>query len=157
MLLVIDGYNVLFAKTGLGSPDHTGRDRLTTLVAQYVRDHSDYEAIIFFDSREVHESLRDLQGVKVRFAESADRAILQLLRSGTNPSECIVVTADEKDVGRPAAQLGAKVISPDELARRILRGRSRKRKLRNRQHDQPPLSEQEVEQWMRWFEKKSDK
>ncbi|MDP8254531.1 MAG: NYN domain-containing protein [Candidatus Alcyoniella australis] len=149
MYWLVDGYNVLHARTGLGGPDEAGRQRLVTLLDQYLRQHRADRATVFFDSAERHHFPHPPVAVKVRYSASADDAILDVLHKHPHPAQLTVVSADIKDIGRPAQQLGARLLSPAALAAKLLSGtRPRARKPQKEQ----PLSADQVEDWIEWFQ-----
>jgi len=112
MHYVIDGYNVAHALFGRTARRASPEEMRETLL-RYLRRFSarGRELTVVFDRQTEAPSgaatpgLR-AAGVRVRFAASADEAIVALVREARDPSRIRVVSRDREVIGR-ARQLGA--------------------------------------------------
>lgn len=147
----IDGYNVLHRMKLLrtGSLEE-GREQLVARAAALGRP-----CWIVFDSRERPPGMeRRRRGrVTVEFARdghSADLTILERVRTTPDPGAITVVT-DDRELARKCRDHGARTLSVQQFAERILPGTP------TRGSGSGPLRKHEVEEWLRWFGHAPDK
>lgn len=148
----IDGFNVLHrmpeVKTLLDTDLEEARNRLLRKIAPSVKPAGE-RWIVIFDGTRVTRYMAPGH-IEVVFAESADAWILSRLNHHPNPRSVTIVTGDEKDIGRPARDLGARIQS----SRSFLRSREQRshRPQPDAGSEKPPSpSAGEVEEWLRIF------
>ncbi|MDP6418816.1 MAG: NYN domain-containing protein [Candidatus Krumholzibacteria bacterium] len=83
----------------------------------------------------------------IQYAPSADDWMIESLRKRKKPDEILLVSSDQKDIAGPARQLGARVMSAEELIARIRKNR------RGKAVEEKPqrISSEEVDYWLEQF------
>jgi hypothetical protein len=73
--------------------------------------------------------------------------MIESLRKRKKPDEILLVSSDQKDIAGPARQLGARVMSAEELIARIRKNR------RGKAVEEKPqrISSEEVDYWLEQF------
>ena len=119
-LILIDGYNVLYAVR----PRPTARQLAAARQALVERlEQAGWpvpagDICVFFDSREPAETSGPRGWVRIRFVPCADTAIQAAIREHPAPREVLVVSGDQEIV-RTAKSHGAQVRSPAWLSARL--------------------------------------
>jgi predicted RNA-binding protein with PIN domain len=149
MTILIDGHNLIgkIADLRLDDPD----DEAELLIRlQSYRAHTGKSLTVYFDPGASYQSpaRRSKGGIRVRQAGSgrlADDLITRDIRRHRNPRELTVVTSDHaiQDVAR---QYGAQVIDSDAFAAELSRS-----SVPTDTQASPPLSEEEVKEWLDIF------
>ena len=159
MPLLIDGHNLIGSGKlpGISLADEDDELKLVRLLRRY-RGRVRKDITVFFDAGLPGGRSRELSGggVEVIFAhdrgQRADDLIASRLRRATNPRSLTVVTSD-RTLADIARARGAQVISSAEFAARLTAPLPSSRRPRQ----EPPLSPQEVEEWLAFFgEKKAE-
>lgn len=153
MEFLIDGHNLIGSGQlpGISLADEDDELKLVRLLRRY-RSHGRKRITVFFDAGVPGGLSRELSGggVKVIFASagqrSADDLIAARLRRAARPGELTVVTSDHT-LAELAQARGAQVMSAAEFAARLTAPLPSS----VRQHAEPPLSPQEVEEWLAFF------
>ena len=143
----VDGYNVLL-RLRLGE-ERSLEERRAELVARAAA--AGIEAWIAFDSREVVHGLRSSlpRRVSVTFAPAgttADELILDKVRRAPDLARVIVVS-DDREVADGARLMGARTMATTTF------GRMLKPAPTGAPTKERPLSQTEVQDWMKWFAK----
>ncbi|MDI6732739.1 MAG: NYN domain-containing protein [Planctomycetota bacterium] len=141
MILIIDGYNLLFSglyrayarpsgRSKVPKTEYfleTARDKLITCLKQYnqSRKAGQYKIVVVFDNsteREIYPSQKESSGIRIIFASpTADDTILNIAESYiTNSSSLEVVTSD-RDLRERLAVLGVKTIPVTEFIKDLFR------------------------------------
>lgn len=154
--LLIDGHNLIGSGElpGISLADEDDELKLVRLLRRY-RSRVRKDITVFFDAGLPGGRSRQLSsgGVEVIFAhdrgQRADDLIASRLRRAANPRHLTVVTSDHA-LADLARSRGARVISSQEFAARLTAPLPSS--LRPR--EEPPLSPQEVEEWLAFFGEK---
>jgi len=153
MPLLIDGHNLIGCGElpGISLADEDDELKLVRLLRCY-RSRVRKDITVFFDAGLPGGRSRQLSGsgVEVIFAhdrdQRADDLIASRLRRAANPRNLTVVTSDHALADLARAR-GARVISSQEFAARLTAPPPSS----PRQREEPPLSPQEVEEWLAFF------
>jgi uncharacterized protein len=152
MPYLIDGHN-LIPKMGLRLDSMEDEMELVTLLQEYARLTRRSGLEVYFDGAPpVHARTRKLVAITAHFVplgSSADEAIRKRLKSlGKGARNWTVVTSDRR-VQTDARAAQAEVISSETFAALLKEARS-SAPVRSREQK---LSEQEIEEWLRVFQK----
>lgn len=159
MPILLDAYNILHV-TGVLPPDLAGIDleELATLVtgSRYRREST----ILVCDGSPRRHQVRE-RSVHVRFAgpgQTADAAIIRLVRRSSAPRRLTIVTSD-REIVQQVRRRRASVISSERFLANLAEDhaiRSSDRPSSDRRTDPPPASHpadrRQVEAWLRLFE-----
>ena len=131
MLIIIDGYNLVFTVPGLGADTKsvdigTVRDNLISLLARY-KSIKGYELKVVFDgatydSRHSLTHKRIISGVEVVFSgasSDADTVIKNLASQRRDPGNICVVTSD-REIKDFVKRCGNTVLDPKRFYREVL-------------------------------------
>ena len=149
MPYLIDGHNLIARMPGLSLDDPHDEAKLVERLKSFM-GRQGKRCTVVFDSGLPGGLSRDLSthSVQAVFAHSsttADAIILERIRTARNPSDVIVVSADQEIV-EAAQRRRMRVISPDEFAHEMdsstVPGED--------QHD-PHLSPGEIDEWLALF------
>lgn len=126
MLVLIDGYNLLFHLLSSGENLKEEREKLIVFLSQRLSQFS-FKSIVVFDShyRPGEASKAYLRSLEIIFTderETADEAILELIKREKSPKNCLVVTSDKRLAWRAKACL-AKTESVHSFLKKISRPR----------------------------------
>ncbi len=164
---VVDGYNLIhkLGKAGVDSPMAELRERLEAMLARY-RQKSRRHVILVYDGGSGPKPLTLTGAIDVTFSgaiRSADRWIIDHVRSlGARASMTLVVSSD-REIQRYSTAHGAKFVDSetfiDELAAMGIafdenRRRETRRAGRVNKSALGPLSDSEVDYWLRLFDRK---
>ncbi|AOS84898.1 hypothetical protein BIU88_12625 [Chlorobaculum limnaeum] len=164
---VVDGYNLIhkLGKVGVGAPMAELRERLEAMLARY-RQRSRRHVILVYDGGSGPKPLTLTGAIDVTFSgtvKSADRWIIDHVRSlGARASMTLVVSSD-REIQRYSTAHGAKFVDSetfiDELAAMGIafdenRRRETRRAGRVNKSAPGPLSDSEVDYWLRLFDRK---
>jgi predicted RNA-binding protein with PIN domain len=149
MTILIDGHNLIGKIADLRLDDADDEAKLLIRLRSY-RAHTGKHLTVYFDPGIGYQSpaRQSKGGIRVRQAgtgKHADDLIIRDIRRHRNPRELTVVTSDHaiQDVAR---QYGAQVIDSETFAAQLSRPLEP-----DDTRDSPPLSEDEVEEWLDLF------
>jgi len=151
--LLIDGHNLIGSGQlpGISLADENDELKLVRLLRRY-RSRVRSDITVVFDGGVPGGRSRGLSGggVEVVFAPSrkqcADDVIAARVRRAANPRGITVVTSDH-NLADTVRSHGAGVVPSAEFADRLLAPLPSPQRLR----EEPPLSSQEVEEWLGFF------
>ena len=164
---VVDGYNLIhkLGKVSAGAPMAELRERLEAMLARY-RQRSRRHVILVYDGGSGPKPLTLTGAVDVTFSgtvKSADRWIIDHVRSlGARASMTLVVSSD-REIQRYSTAHGAKCVDSetfiDELAAMGIAFDENGRRATRRaggvnKSASGPLSDKEVDYWLRLFDRK---
>ncbi len=157
MLLIIDGYNVIFADPQLaGLMDNypeIAREKLIQRLYNY-SFHRGAKITVVFDGKPgvIHEN-KSPPGVKVVFSKdiSADEHIIKMVESAQNPAEYTVVSSDFKDIGKQVQLIGSAFQTSDEFLAQLEQLRSEHQGNSEKPEE---ISAEEVDYWLKRFEER---
>ncbi len=115
MTYLVDGYNVIRTTSFASLELELAREHLVAFCQAF----HPREVIVVFDGPRPAQERHG--NVKVVFAPSADRWIIDFVRRSKNPSQITVVTEDRQIRGAVGAE-GARVMSPREFVKGPRRG-----------------------------------
>jgi predicted RNA-binding protein with PIN domain len=152
MLLIIDGYNLLFHEDWhtLGSSLEEQREHLIKELAQYRKRHANVKIIVVFDGRlwvGPYDRLIPASGIEVIYATAEGRADETVVALSHQCSGARVVTADRK-VAQQARANQAVVINPTDFLREWRHSANR---LADEEKTPPPHSADEIKDWLHYF------
>jgi uncharacterized protein len=151
MPYLIDGHN-LIPKLGLRLDSMDDEMELVNILQDYCRLSRKTVEVYFDGAPTPHAGTRKLGTVTAHFVQlgsTADHAICRRLKSmGKSARNWTVVTSD-RQVQAEARAVQAEVISSDSFATTLRETRNTAPKL----NENRPLSHDEVEEWMRLFQK----
>jgi len=151
--LLIDGHNLIGSGQlpGISLVDENDELKLVRLLRRY-RSRVRSDIPVVFDAGVPGGRSRGLSGggVEVVFAPSrkqrADDVIAARVRRAANPRGLTVVTSDH-NLAETIRSHGGRVVPSAEFAARLLAPLPSPQRLR----EEPPLSSQEVEEWLGFF------
>jgi len=151
--LLIDGHNLIGSGQlpGISLADENDELKLVRLLRRY-RSRVRSDITVVFDGGVPGGRSRGLSGggVEVVFAprrrQRADDVIAARVRRAANPRGITVVTSDH-NLADTVRSHGAGVVPSAEFADRLLAPLPSPQRLR----EEPPLSSQEVEEWLGFF------
>lgn len=151
MPYLIDGHN-LIPKLGLRLDSLDDEMELVTILQEfYKRDHKPIE--VYFDGAPpAHAGTRKLGSVTahfVRLGDSADNAIRKRLKSLGKSAKNWTVVSSDRQVQAEVNAARAEVISSDSFAAMLKHSRDSAPKAASDRK----LSDNEIEEWMRLFQK----
>ena len=113
----IDGYNVMHRLPEiagmLADQPEEGRALFLRRLAPLVFRSRESWTVVFDAPRQGRGSAAG--PIHVVYTQDADGWIIARLREHAHPGQVTVVTSDEQDIGRAARELGARVLSADDL------------------------------------------
>jgi predicted RNA-binding protein with PIN domain len=149
MAILIDGHNLIGKLPDLQLDDPDDEDKLLVRLRAY-RARTGKHLVVYFDPGIAYQSpaRRSKGGISVRQAgtgQAADELMVRDLRRHHDPRELTIVTSD-RAIQRAARQHGARVIDSATFAAELSRTPEQ-----DEPPDQPPLSEEEVREWLEIF------
>lgn len=163
MLIVIDGYNFIFAVPELEKEVKVNniedaRDRLISLLVRY-KANKRYNIIIVFDSSQDCygvSSRQDISGLEIiysRYSKDADTEIKNIINHCENPKDTCVITKDN-DIRRYVQKKGSIVIDPNTFYKEITKvlGLHKKAFSKELKSKYEGPSKAEAEKWQGIFE-----
>lgn len=152
MPYLIDGHN-LIPKLGLRLESMDDELELAAILQEFCRLER-RRVEVYFDGAPAHQAgMRKMGNVTAHFVaktSSADNAIRRrLARMGKTAKNWTVVTSD-RQVQAEARAANADILSSDEFAKMVRQAMNSPRTSKAER----PLSESEVEEWMRLFSRK---
>lgn len=154
MPLIVDGHNLIGQMRDISLTDPDDEAQLVERLAAYRRRRRAEITVVFDPSPDGGPPLEEtLQqgGVRVIYArpgQRADEVICRLVRRARDRRSLTVISSD-RAVQAEARYLGARVIPAHEFARRL-----RPPRRREPGRKELPPSPQEVEEWLRLFERR---
>jgi len=150
----VDGFNVIHRLpelAALAADDlEECRDRFLRLLAPIVFRSGERWSVIFDAPRAGRG--RAPGPIDLVYASDADAWILDRLRAHPHPAQVCVVSSDEKDIGREARALGARVMPADELVATLRRRQRREDPGEEAAGEKPEqVSPEEVDYWLDQF------
>ena len=150
----VDGFNVLHCfphlADRLGDDPEGAREDFLRMLAPLALRGGEKWTVIFDGPR--GERDRAPGPIDLVFCRDADAWILNALRRHARPRQVTVVSSDEKDIGREAREMGARVESAASLA-----GKLRKRRAVRPAPEKPDQETAEgVEYWLDRFDASGD-
>lgn len=130
MLVVIDGYNFIFAVNDLEkyvkiNNIEDARERCISLLKRY-KATKKYEIVIVFDSsidycvEPIRTQVAGLEIIYARYSKDADTAIKNMIDNCKHPRDTCVVTNDN-DIKMHVKRKGSRLLSPENFYRDILK------------------------------------
>lgn len=158
MPFLIDGHNLIGKMKHLCLSDPEDEIKLISHLKKYHTARGK-NIIVVFDSNDAPGPQRPLtlpSGIKVIFAplkRTADQVIKEMIEKEPNPKGLIVVSSDN-EVIRFAKRRRAKVLASEDFAHEIetLKERPRLCPIPSKEASMPPLSEEEIQQWLEFFQ-----
>jgi len=151
MPYLIDGHN-LIPKLGLRLDSIDDEMELVAILQEFCRRDRKQVEVYFDGAPAPHAGTRRLGTVTahfVRLGTTADNAIRDRLRSLGRSAKNWTVVSSDRQVQAEANAVHAEIISSDSFAAMLKQGRSSAPK---RSNDRK-LSEAEIDEWMRLFQK----
>jgi predicted RNA-binding protein with PIN domain len=157
MPYIIDGDNVIGSSPDISLEDHKARPKLIYIIRKF-QENKKNNVTIVFDGMPENGLQREDIGEKfcVRYPQtgsSADDEIKRIL-SGFNYFKDVIVVTSDRELRTFAKKKGARIINSIEFyfeLKRISRIHGKKEETKKRIDAQ--LSNSEVEQWMKIFER----
>jgi predicted RNA-binding protein with PIN domain len=148
MPYLIDGHNLIGRFPGLSLADPEDERKLLEALEVFAR-FSRRKAVVFFDRGQSGSKPQFLAGrmITAHFVpppRPADDAILEFLRGRKDAQHYTVVSSDS-EVRNRARRAGAKVVSSEEFARRMLA------LLQRGEKEKPSEEPKDIEEWLRLF------
>jgi len=154
MPYLIDGHNLIPRIPGLNLGDLDVEAKLIRMLQEFARLAQTNLEVYFDKAAAGHSGTRQEGRVKVVFVTSriiADEQIIKRIRSlGNTVKNWIVVTSDRR-IQVEAKAVRAGVMGSDEFARKMLAALELQN---NSEVEPPPMSQAELEEWERFFQKK---
>ncbi len=155
MLVLIDGHNLIGQMPDIDLSEAHDEARLLARLRQY-RAKTGRKLIVFFDSGGAYKPAqsRTKGGITVRYAPhgvTADRLIMNHLQKIRNPQQTLVVSSD-RAIQRAAAHVRARIVASADFAAQL----SARAPAAPKADDDAPLSEAEVDEWLRLFNQTGD-
>lgn len=130
MLIVIDGYNLIFAipeLENLVKADNIedAREKLISIMAKY-KQNKKYNVVLVFDSSHdcrYDSSRKEISGFEIvyaRYNKDADTEIKNMIDHYQNPKDTCVVTND-KDIRRYVQKKGSNLINPEDFYKEVIK------------------------------------
>lgn len=156
MLLIIDGYNLLFHEDCdiKGGTLEAQRDHLVYKLSQYQHRHREARIIVIFDGRVLGSGgtgVPSSRGIEIMYAQAeggADDAIVALVR---RLGGATVVTSDRKLAQRVKSFQTVIISSADFLKEMYHAAGEKPASEDDKPGLRPPQSEQEVQEWLQIF------
>ena len=148
-MLLIDGHNLIGRSPSLSLEDEErSREALLRRVAAAQAGRREPVAVVFDGDRPGAAKETRFGGLTVVYAPAGRPADDEILRrlAASNPRAATVVTSD-RDLGRRARQLGARVVSCEEFLERMAKPRGP----RPPRDGKPDGGADEVDQWLELF------
>lgn len=157
MPIIIDGNNLIGASPDLELEDPTARSRLISIVRSY-QERKRNKIILVFDGKPEHGLLTQqitekLTIIYPRMDATADDEIKRVFANYNDYRNVILVSSD-RELKKYAKQKGAKTINSIEFfytLKRFLRQSGKKEETQKRINIE--LSDGEIDQWMKIFNK----
>lgn len=153
MPLLVDGHNLIGQIPGISLAAADDEAQLVMLLRGYAMRKRGRQVVVVFDRGVYgHPQVLDGYGVTCYFAKSpqdADAQLINRLKRINRPGEWRLVTSDQRVAG-VARERGVQVIDSREFAARLSAPQARAAEKRDM-----PLSEADVEEWLRLFGERS--
>jgi predicted RNA-binding protein with PIN domain len=162
MTLLIDGYNLLHCSGLIGRASRPGgleraRRALLDFLSAALDPREREQTTVVFDAKDAPAGLPNVlrrRGITVRYAaewEEADDLIETLIRSDSAPRRLTVVSSDHR-LQQAARRRKATAVDSERWFAEVERRRKRGRPVDRPEPKPPaPLSEEEVQSWLREF------
>jgi predicted RNA-binding protein with PIN domain len=149
MAILIDGHNLIGKMPDLRLEDPTDEEKLLVRLRAY-RAHTGKHLVVYFDPGITYQSpaRRSRGGISIRQAGTGQRADDLMIRDISrhhNPSELTVVTSDHA-IQKVARQYGARVVESSTFAVELSCSPEK-----DDASEMPPLSQEEIEEWLAIF------
>ncbi len=158
MPVLIDGHNLIAHTPGLSLSDSDDEAQLVLLLRRYATRKRGRRVVVIFDHGVYgHPDNLTGYGVECHFARSprdADHELIRRIRAIKRVGQWQVVTSDRAVAGEARAR-GIKVWSAPEFVRH-LNSLDKATAHRQDKHREKPLSEPEIETWLRLFNARED-
>ncbi len=159
--LLIDGYNLAYASGILaagrgGGALERARGALLNVLAASLSSEDAAKTVVVFDANDAYVSAADVQqhaGIQVRYAvdeADADTLIEQLITENSAPRQLLVVSSDHR-IQRAAKRRRAKAVDSEVWYEQLLKQRGETSQPQPPVRPDEPLSDDQVEFWMREF------
>ncbi len=150
--LIIDGHNLIPKMPGLNLKDMDDEVQLIEIIQEYCR-LARRQAELFFDGSPEPIAARRKSGLVhvhfVRIGSSADDAIIHFVNAHTGDSKNLAVVSSDHRVRNGALANGVEVISSEVFSRQVVTVLSERAVVQKT--GEKKLSDDEVEEWMRFF------
>jgi predicted RNA-binding protein with PIN domain len=155
MTILIDGHNLIGKIPGLRLDDPHDEEELLLRLRAY-RARTGKRLVVYFDPGAAYQSpaRQSKGGISVRQAGTGQRAddlMIRELRRHRNPRELTVVTSD-RAIQSVARQQDARVVDSATFAAELNRPPQKKEAT-----DMPPLSDEEIQEWLAIFGKSNER
>lgn len=168
MILIIDGYNLLFAPAhqAHGALENKqadfkqtvlekAREKLIHLIKLY-NQHRKYKIILVFDGANPSRSTQRSSQIEIIFSgaeEKADEVIIELARRQTNPRQVTVVTSD-RHIKQHLKPIGVETIDSSDFIKELIISSPRSKKAETFTQSKMKLfgiSADEAKGWLKIF------
>ncbi|MBS1253372.1 MAG: hypothetical protein MAG451_02421 [Anaerolineales bacterium] len=152
MKYLIDGHNVIARLSNISLADPHDEAKLIRLLARWRWQHNNPPVTVVFDPGDfaVHGRRRTKRsGISVRYApyiSDADAVLVRLIEKSRQPAQLTVVSSD-REVQSAARRQGAHTIPAGAFAGELTAPSAPEEE----PGEEPPLSPEEVEAWLRLF------
>ena len=148
MPYLVDGHNLIGRFPGIELSDPEDERKLLEVLSIFAR-FSRHKVVVFFDrgmpgARAQFHAGRMLTAHFVPPPRKADDAILDFLRGRRDARGYTVVSSDAEVCNR-SRRAGAKVVSSDEFARRVVA------QVRREEKEKPSEEPADIEEWLQLF------
>lgn len=155
MSILIDGHNLIGQLNDLSLADPDDEAKLVQRLKVY-RNVANRPITVIFDNGPTYTPPHNLSGggVRVVFAgvySSADKHIISRIEHSANPRSLLVVSSDH-EIQAVARSRGARVLTSQEFARKMVQIHAPKHKRRKRVPRERALSAGEVDEWLAIFQ-----
>ena len=151
MPYIIDGHN-LIPKLGLRLDSMDDENELIAILQEFCRHHRKQVEVYFDGAPAPHAGTRKLGAVTahfVRLGTTADNAIRNRLKTLGKSAKNWTVVSSDRQVQAEANAVRAEVLSSDTFAAMLKQARAAAPKSSNNRK----LSDDEINEWMRLFQK----
>ena len=127
MILIIDGYNLLFARksrsreTGQSNFLEKSRETLLLLIETAIPENLYQKITIVFDGKTPSKSIRKSSPISIIFSgeEKADELVIKIAKEESHPRKVTVVTSDREIIER-LKPMGVKIIRSQDFIQEYL-------------------------------------
>lgn len=159
MSIIIDGHNLVPHIPGLSLSDLDDEQRLIEMVQEYCRIRRKQVELYFDNAPPGVVGMKQMGMVRVKFARkgrTADQDIKERLEKLGNAARNWVVVTSDQSVQLAVRSARAQVISAEEFARDI-RNTLQNKGAKGKAVVDEPVSEDEIEQWLKIFQRGKQK